>query len=78
MAYCFTVQSRNSRKSPSFIDLEGLLPYREEPAAVQCVLAPVIPVHAPAFYLCKINADIILTLNADIILTLNADIILTP
>ena len=29
IAYYFTLQGRNSRKSPSFIDLEGLLPYRE-------------------------------------------------
>jgi hypothetical protein len=61
MAYCFNIRSRNSRNSPSFIDLEGLLPYREEPAAVQCVLAPVISVHVPASYFCKINTDVILT-----------------
>ena len=38
IACYFTQQGRNSQKSPSFIDLEGFLPYREEPAAADvCV-----------------------------------------
>ena len=55
IACCFIQQGRNSKKSPSSIDLEVLLPHREEPAAAACVLAPVILVHAPASYFCEIN-----------------------
>jgi len=70
IACYFTQQGRNSQKSPTFIDFEGFLPYREEPAPAAaaacvcvcvCVPAPVIPVHSPASYFCKINGDVILT-----------------
>ena len=60
IAYYFTLQGRNSYKSPSFIDLEGSFYLIVKSRLLQCVLATVIPFHAPASYFCKINGDFFL------------------